>query len=206
MRLMHEHGPAMVFIGVMVESIIIPLPSPLIIMGAGVIIIPPTLTWTEAFWPICVNIVVPGAIAETLGAFIAFGVGVWGGERMIKRFSGWLGFSWADVGAMERRLGNGIGPALVLLRAIPIVPLSLISAAAGVLRVPVGQFTLWTFLGSVPRCLLLGYLGFLTRDAYEGLAKQIDKMEALVSAGLVIGAIGILFWIRRRMARPATPS
>jgi membrane protein DedA with SNARE-associated domain len=70
-----------------------------------------------------------------------------------------------------------------------------------VLRLPVLQFSLWTFLGSLPRCLLLGYLGYLTRDTYEGLAKNINRAESLVSAGIVLGAVAIVLLLRARMSR-----
>jgi len=88
---------------------------------------------------------------------------------------------------------------IFLLRALPIVPLSLISAAAGVLRLPIAQFSLWTFIGSIPRCFLLGYLGYLTRDTYEGLAKNLNTVETLVSAGIVASVIGVVLWLRSRM-------
>ena len=72
------------------------------------------------------------------------------------------------------------------------------------MRLPLGQFTLWTFIGSIPRCLLLGYLGYLTRDSYEGLAKNINTAESLISAGIVASVIGVVLWLRSRMkAAPA---
>jgi uncharacterized membrane protein YdjX (TVP38/TMEM64 family) len=89
---------------------------------------------------------------------------------------------------------------IFLLRALPIVPLSLISAAAGVLRVPMMKFTIWTLVGSIPRCLILGYLGYLTRESYEGLAGRLDSLETLVSGAILVGAFGIIFWLRGRMA------
>lgn len=199
MDMMRAHGPATVFIGVIIESVIVPIPSPLIIMGAGALLIEPGLSWAAALPPIFLKIVLPGAAASTLGAFFAYGIAYWGGKPMIDRFSAFLGFTWEDIGAMEKRLAGRVGLMIFLLRALPIVPLSLISAAAGVLRLPAGGFSLWTFLGSLPRCLILGLLGYLTRDTYEGLAGRLNSAEGLVSAAIVAGAFGLILWLRRRL-------
>lgn len=201
MALMRDHGPATVFLGVIIESVIVPIPSPLIIMGAGALLIEPGLTPAGALAPILLRIVLPGAVASTLGAFFAYGIAYWGGKPLIERLSSFLGFTWEDVLGMERRLEGRTSLMIFLLRALPIMPLSLISAAAGVLRLPAGAFSLWTFAGSLPRCLLLGYLGYLSRDAYEGLAKRINSVESLISAALVAGAFTLILWLRWRMKR-----
>ena len=201
MDLMRTHGPATVFVGVIIESVIVPIPSPLIIMGAGALLIEPGLSSAAAFAPITLRIVLPGAAASTLGAFFAYGVAFWGGKPLIDRYSAFLGFDWDDVLSMEKKLLGRVGPMIFLLRALPVVPLSLISAAAGVLRLPAGPFSLWTFLGSLPRCLILGYLGYLTRDTYEGLAKRINSVEGLVSGAIVVGGFAAILYLRARMKR-----
>jgi membrane protein DedA with SNARE-associated domain len=201
MNLMQSYGPVTVFIGVLIESIIVPLPSPLIIMGAGTLLIAPGLSWGAALPLIAVKIVLPGAVASTLGAYLAFGLTYWGGKPMIDRASGFLGFGWDDLIRMEARLLKRASLMIFLLRALPVVPLSLISAAAGVLRLPVWGFTLWTFLGSIPRCFILGYLGYLTRDTYEGLAHRLNTVESLFSAAIVAAAVGLIFWIRTRLQK-----
>jgi membrane protein DedA with SNARE-associated domain len=195
------HGALSVFIGVLIESVIVPVPSPLIIMGAGSILVPPDLAPLQAIQPIALRIVLPGAIASTIGAFIGYGIGYWGGRPVIERLGKFLGFGWDDVLGMEQRLMKSHpGLVIFLLRALPIIPLSLISAASGVIRLPAGAFTFWTFLGSIPRCFLLAYLGWFTRDAYQGLAHGLDKAESLVSAGIVLAVVIGVFALRRRMS------
>lgn len=46
------YGPRSVFVGVIIESVIVPIPSPLNIMGAGFILISPDLKFLEALTPI----------------------------------------------------------------------------------------------------------------------------------------------------------
>lgn len=194
------HGPWSVFIGVIIESVIVPIPSPLIIMGAGFLLISSELSFLEASVPILVQIVLPGSIASTLGAYVGYGIGYLGGKPLVERLQSFLGFSWSDIQAMERRFHSGqINTSLFFLRALPIFPLSVISAAAGLLRLPIKQFTLWTFYGSVPRCLFLGYLGWGLGEPYQAMAKGIDKVETIVSM-LMLGLIfALILWVRWRV-------
>lgn len=201
MNMMQTHGPLTVVIGVLIESVIVPIPSPLIIMGAGAILIEPGLSAVQAFMPILLKIILPGAFASTIGAYFAFLIAYWGGKPMIDKFKMFLGFDWDTVLGMEKKLEGRVSLMLFLLRALPIVPLSLISGAAGVLRIPLWQFGLWTFIGSIPRCLILGYLGYFTRESYEGLAGNLNKMESFVSAAIVVGAMGLIIWLRARMKK-----
>ena len=196
------YGPWSVFIGVIIESVIVPIPSPLIIMGAGFVLISPELSFFQAFLPIVLQIVLPGAIASTVGAYIGYAIGYFGGKPMVDRWEKFLGFSWKDVEALERRFQSGqIKTTIFFLRALPIFPLSVISAAAGLLRLPLGQFSLWTFYGTIPRCLLLGYLGWGLGETYQGMAKGIDKAEGIVSGILVLGIIAAVIWLRARVRR-----
>ncbi len=184
-----------------IESVIVPIPSPLIIMGAGSILIDAHLTTPQALGAILLKIVLPGAVASTLGAYIAYGICYWGGKPVVDRFGKFLGFGWTDVEAMDRRIAGGkTGLIIFLLRALPVVPLSLISAAAGSIRLPLGAFTLWTFLGSIPRCLFLGYLGWLMRESYVAIAKDLNFVEGLISGTIVLAAVGLVLWLRRRMS------
>jgi membrane protein DedA with SNARE-associated domain len=200
MESIRAHGAWSVFIGVIIESVIVPIPSPLIIMGAGFVLISPDLSFAQALLPIAVQIVLPGSIASTLGGYIGYAIGYFGGKAMVDRWEKLLGFSWADVEALERRFRSGqVNTLIFFLRALPIFPLSVISAAAGLLRVPLGQFSLWTFYGTIPRCLFLGYLGWGLGETYQGMAKGIDRAEGVVSAILILAIIGAIIWLRARV-------
>jgi membrane protein DedA with SNARE-associated domain len=169
-------------------------------MGAGFVLISPELSFVQALLPIVLQIVLPGTIASTLGAYIGYAIGYFGGKPMVDRWEKFLGFSWQDVESLERRFQSGqVNTLIFFLRALPIFPLSVISAAAGLLRLPLGQFSLWTFYGTIPRCLFLGYLGWGLGETYQGMAKGIDKAEGIVSGILILGIIAAVIWLRARV-------
>jgi membrane protein DedA with SNARE-associated domain len=200
MESIRAYGPWSVFVGVIIESIIVPIPSPLVIMGAGFILVSPSLSAAEALSSVLLLIVLPGAVASTLGAYVGYGIGFLGGKPLVERWSRFLGFGWSEVKALERRfLAGHVNLTIFLLRALPIFPLSLISAAAGLIRLPAGQFTLWTFYGSIPRCLFLGYLGWWMGEAYHTLAHGIDRLETAISVLILLGMIIPIVWLRMRV-------
>lgn len=202
MESIRTYGAWSVFAAVIIESVIVPIPSPLVIMGAGFILISPELSFTGALTPILLLIVLPGATGSTLGAFIGYGIGFWGGKPLVERWQGFLGLEWREVDAFQQRLrGSHVKATLFFLRALPIVPLSLISAAAGFVRLPPVTFTLWTLYGSIPRCLLLAYLGWGIGDAYHRFAHGIDRVETLLSLFIVLLLIGLIVWLRRRVRK-----
>ncbi len=107
MESIRAHGAWSVFIGVIIESVIVPIPSPLIIMGAGFVLISPELSFVQALLPIALQIVLPGSIASTLGGYIGYAIGYFGGKALVDRWEKFLGFSWQDVEALERRFQSG---------------------------------------------------------------------------------------------------
>lgn len=202
MDAIRAYGAWSVFAGVIIESVIVPIPSPLVIMGAGFILISPELTFTGAMFPILLLIVLPGSIGSTLGAYIGYGIGFWGGKPLVEQWKGFLGINWLEVDAFQRRLRGGQVRAIIFwLRAIPIFPLSLISVAAGFVRLAPWTFTLWTFYGSIPRCLFLGYLGWGLGETYHRLAHGINRVETIVSLLIIISVIAIIVWLRSRVRK-----
>ncbi len=200
MDLIRAYGAWSVFVGVIIESVIIPIPSPLVIMGAGFILINSDLTAAGALIPIFLLIVVPGSLASTLGAYIGDGIGFFGGKPLVQRWKGFFGFSWEDVDVLQKRLRGGqVKMTIFLLRAVPIIPLSLISMAAGFVRLSITPFTLWTFYGSVLRCLILGYLGWGIGETYHSLARGIDRVETAVSLFIILALLGGIIWLRGKI-------
>ncbi len=193
MELMRTHGQLSVFIGVMIEQIIVPIPSPLIIMGAGAILIPTELPIPNAFIQILWVIVVPGTIASTLGSYIGYLISYYGGKALVVRFQRFLGVDWDQIENLEKRFrGKREALSIFLSRAIPVFPISLVSIFAGLLRVPVRSFTFYTFLGSMFRCFFLAFFGWWIGATYEKAAARLDSVETIVSILMLIG-MGVAF-------------
>lgn len=196
-----ELGWVGVFFGVLLESFIAPIPSPLVPMGAGFILIPPEASIYEAAIICLYTIVLAGALGSTIGAFFGYGIGYFGGRPLIKRFERFIGVSWSEIEKTKKRFEGGYKDDVILFisRAIPIIPLSPVSFFAGVSRLDVKRFAFWTFIGSIPRYFVLGLVGWFVGVAYGELSQSIEFFESLISLSIIILiAIFILYRIRRR--------
>ncbi len=203
LALLRTHGAWSVFLGVLIEQIIVPIPSPAIVMGAGAILIPFPLSWGTAFSMVTFKIVLPGTAASLIGAVIMYYLGLWGGKIFVDKCHKFLGFTWADVEAFDKKIPALGGPmALFPLRAIPIVPLSLVSLVAGVMEMSFKAYLFWSALGTIVRCYLLGFMGWQLGAQALNWAKGVDRYESFVSLGIVFVVIGLIFYIRRKVNKP----
>lgn len=196
-----ELGWIGVFIGVLLESFIAPVPSPLVPMGAGFILIPPEASIYEASIICFYTIVLAGALGSTIGAFFGYGIGYFGGRPLIKRFERFIGVSWNEIEKTKKLFEKGYKDDVILFisRAIPIIPLSPVSFFAGVGRLDVKKFTLWTFVGSIPRYFVLGLVGWFMGVAYGKLSQSIEFFESVIFLSIIILiVIFILYRVRRR--------
>ncbi len=203
MESMRGHGQLAVFIGVIIEQIIVPIPSPLIVMGAGALLILPTLSIPAALLQVLWIIVLPGAIGETLGSFIGYTVSYYGGRTLVTRFKRFLDVDWEGIANLEKQFkGRKEALSLFLLRAIPVFPISLVSVFAGFLRIPFRPFTICTFCGALLRCFSLGFVGWWIGTTYERLATHLDSAETIVSCAMLIGMFAVLGYLYLKFRRP----
>ena len=192
---------------VAIESVIIPIPSEIVLpfagflVGEGVAIEPITgAAWN--YW----LVVLAGTIGATVGALIAYGIGAWGGRPIIERWGRYLGITTGDLDRADQFFARHGQAASFFGRMIPIIR-SLVSFAAGVARMPLGRFTLFTFLGSLPWTAALVFAGVALGANWETIGAWLKRFEYAVLAVLVIVVVGWI-WFRiikpRRAARAGT--
>ena len=199
---MRNYGQLSVFVGVMIEQIIVPIPSPLIIMGAGAILVSPGLSIDKAFIHILWIIVLPGSIASTLGSYIGYMISYYGGKALVLRFQRFLDVDWEEIENLEKRFqGKKEAIAIFFSRAIPVFPISLVSIFAGLLRVPLKLFTVYTFLGSIFRCFFLAFVGWWIGATYEKVATRLNSAETFVSILMLIGMVGVLGYLYHKLRK-----
>ncbi len=184
---------------VAIESVIIPIPSELVLPFAGFLVgegvaIEPT---TGQAWNYYL-VVLAGTIGATVGALIAYGIGAWGGRPVIERWGRYVGITGADLDRAELFFARHGQAASFFGRMIPVVR-SLVSFAAGVARMPLGRFVLFTFLGSLPFTAALTFAGLQLGANWEDIGAVIKRFEYVVLAILVVIA---LIWIWARIIKP----
>jgi uncharacterized membrane protein YdjX (TVP38/TMEM64 family) len=125
---------------------IIAFPSEILNIAAG---------YAYGFW-LAMAVLMPAWIASCL---LAYWVAMRFGDRIANRL--------VEPEALERLrewAADAPIPALLAVRAIPIVPINLVSYAAGLARMPLGRFTWTTAVGLTPQFALPIYAGSRARD------------------------------------------
>jgi membrane protein DedA with SNARE-associated domain len=192
-------GPYGVFIGVVIENIITIIPSALIPLMAGATIIPKELNPTQAILSIAINIGLIGAIASTLINTPYYAIGYISGKRIIDKYGRYIGTSWDEVEKYKLKIEDGKFEdiTIIALRIIPIIPISPISIALGAIRYNIKKFVTLTIIGTIPRYIIIGIIGWASREIIWTIAKTIDTMENIVIAGMIIGIIAYIIKKRR---------
>jgi membrane protein DedA with SNARE-associated domain len=172
-----------------IESACIPLPSEVIMPFAGSLTGAGPLTlWGVAF---------AGAIGCVLGSIPAYYLGQYGGRPIILRYGKYVLISHHDLDLADRlfeRHGQGI---VFVARLLPVIR-TFIAFPAGVARMPMGRFIVYTFVGSLPWCLGLAYAGQKLADHWEALKPIFHASDGVI---VVLGVGFVAFWIWRHLRR-----
>jgi membrane protein DedA with SNARE-associated domain len=194
---------------VAIESVIIPIPSELVLPFAGFLAADTTSIEpiTGAPWSIPL-LVLFATIGSLIGALIAYAIGYWGGRPVLVRWGRFLRFTAEDLDRTEAFFARWGAWASFLGRMVPVVR-SLVSFGAGVGKMHLGPFILFTILGSIPWNLFLVMAGYLLGENWTQIGDFLKRYEYLVLGILVIIGLAYL-WFKfvrpRRGSPPETPA
>ena len=194
-----ELGPIGIFGGVMLETLVAIIPSPLVPMAAGFSLIPPNSPPYTVFLISATYIGLVGSLAATLGSLLHYTLGYYGGKPLIRSLGSKVGIGESEVERAAKWIESKGIAAFLLARILPIIPLSPVSVGAGLIRMDLPKFTLLTLLGTLPRYLVLGMAGFYAGEAYRHLAHALDAAENAVVLMLLAGLA--LYLLVRRLRR-----
>lgn len=192
-------GAPGIFLAAVLEEVVVPIPSAAVLLTSGFLF----LTGYDGAALIArgvLTVAIPAALGTALGSLVVYGATYRLGKPFIDRFGRHLSISWEDVEAVQARYFTGYADELVLagLRAVPVIPSVALSAAAGVLRMPVVSYLVATFAGTIPRALILASIGAFAGDLYVRYEPVIDRAENVVFLGAGATLILGLLWLRAR--------
>jgi len=177
-----------------VESAAIPLPSELIMPLAGWMLIKEKGLGPE--WVVLAGLF--GAIGNTLGSLVAYYAGAWGGRPLVLRYGRYVLISHHDLDLADRFFDRWGAWAIFFARLLPVVR-TFVSVPAGVSRMHVGQFTLFTFAGSFPWSLGLALAGYVLGENWERIRTWMRPADIPIAIVLVV----LLVWYVVRHVRRA---
>ena len=163
------------------ETVVFPIPSEIVMPLAGwKLIADEGHGW---WWVIPAGVF--GAIGSTLGALGVYWIARWGGRPFIRRYGKYVLISNKDVATADRFFDRWGTWAVFFGRMVPLVR-SLVSVPAGVVEMPVVQFTIFTFLGSFVWAVGLAAAGYKLGENYEDIRDWMQPVEYPIAALLAI--------------------
>lgn len=184
--------PVFTFLGALIEEIIAPIPSPIVMTLAGSLA---AVSNSTVFY--LGLLAFTGSIGKTIGAYVIYYISDRAENVIIQKFGKFIGVTEKDVERISAKLNSGRRDDLVLflLRAIPIVPTAPVSVVCGLIKIKLKTYLWTTFLGTLVRNIIYLYLGFTSLNAVENINSEIDSLEKFGYAIVLIVVAIIFFYI-----------
>ena len=180
--LMETLGAPGVGIAILLENLFPPIPSEVVLPLAGFTVAQGSLNLITVFiWSV---------LGSVIGAYILYGVGAWLGLERLRKIADWM---WlVRVSDVDKSMFFG--------RLIPGIR-SLISIPAGLDRMNLVMFGLWTTLGSGIWNAILIFLGLKLGENWEQATAWADTYSKVIYVVLILIILGFLAYFIRRAVK-----
>jgi membrane protein DedA with SNARE-associated domain len=180
-----------VFIGMTIESACIPLPSEVIMPLAGFVAYEGKMS--------LIGITIVGAVGNLVGSWIAYFVGLKGGRPFLEKYGKYFLISHNKLDMAHDWFERYGHEAVLISRVLPVIR-TFISLPAGIAEMDFKKFTIYTFLGSLPWCFALGYIGFILGPNWSVIEKYFRYMDIIIVIGVIIIAAYWIYkyWYKKR--------
>ncbi|MBC8101692.1 MAG: DedA family protein [Cytophagales bacterium] len=180
------------------ENVFPPIPSELIMPLAG-------FTATGQGKLSLPLVIAAGTLGSLIGQLPLYYLGRVVGEERLKvwadKYGAWLTVSGDEVTHAREWFDQHGSKGILLGRVVPGVR-SLVSIPAGMAKMNLGKFLLYTFFGTLAWTTLLGYLGSLLGKNYEAVSRYVGPVSYLVLGGI---GLYIVYSVIRRKRHPKKP-
>jgi len=172
-----------------IESANVPLPSEIILPFGGYLVSTGQL---DFFWA-----AMAGTLGGLGGSIVSYYIGYWGGRPFLLKYGRYIGFSQKHFNQAEAWFLRYGEATVFFARLMPVVR-TFISLPAGISGMNFFKFVFYSFIGSLPWCFLLTYLGVKLGENWMALKPWFHRFDFFIVA-VIIG--GLLWWLVRRHRR-----
>jgi membrane protein DedA with SNARE-associated domain len=172
-----------------IESTFIPLPSELVIPPAGYLISQEKMSWT--------GVILSGTVGSLMGALFNYAIASYLGRPFILKYGKYFGISQGHFMKGETfflkhgNISTFIGRLILGIRHY-------ISFPAGLCRMNIAKFSLYTALGAGIWVGVLAYIGYFVGDNKERIAVISRQWGIYIIIGCVLLLIVYILWHKRK--------
>ena len=192
-----------VFALMAIGSACIPLPSEVVMLFAGFAVADPNQSASHHHMTL-LGIVLAGLLGTMVGSWVAYAVGRGGRLELLERHGSKVHMGPSQIELADRWFQRHGEAAVLFGRLVPVVR-AFVSLPAGIARMPLGRFTVFSLIGSIPWVLGLAIVGDAVGDDWKSVRKGFEYVDYAIVAVVVLGIVYALVRRRRRTRRdPAT--
>ena len=177
-----------VFILMALESAALPVPSEVVMPFAGYLVYQGVFNLSL--------ITIAGAVGCTTGSVISYYVGLKGGRPFIEKYGKYLFIKSSHMELAETWFNKYGDRSVFFSRLLPVVR-TFISLPAGIGRYELKKLVMFSFIGSLPWCFALAYVGFSLGPLWKNIIGFFNELDILVIAAIII--IVLYYWKIKRL-------
>jgi membrane protein DedA with SNARE-associated domain len=169
------------------ESMVLPVPSEAVMPFAGFLIAEGEFTFA--------GVIFFSTLGSIIGSLISYYIGAWGGRPILRRYGRYLLLNNHHLDLTEKFFKSRGEITIFICRFIPVVR-HLISIPAGIGKMDIGKFILFTAAGTLLWNSFLAYIGYLLGSNWEIVLGYSSLIDIAALLAIVLG-LAYYIWVRR---------
>lgn len=174
------------------ESMVAPVPSEAVMPFAGFL-------WFQGKMALA-PIIIFSTIGSIVGSLLSYFIGLYGGRLFIEKFGKYFLLNKEHLTATERFFNKFGAKTIFISRFIPVVR-HLISLPAGMAKMSLSKFIVYTIVGAGLWNTFLAWLGFYLGGKWEIIRQYSEKIDVVI---LVLLVVIVAAWFLKRRAHQYT--
>lgn len=180
------------FLGMVLEAVIIVIPSEFILATGGILAANNVFSFWGAF--------LTGLLGSVFCAAIIYAMGYYGGRPFIEKYGKYFFMKNKDIEKSDKWFEKYGMKAALFGRCLPIVR-TFISLPIGIAKLNFKKFLIYTTIGSIPWTLVFVGAGFCLGDNWTIVSKYISslKLPIIITFGLLIAWYFLKKYIKNKV-------
>lgn len=176
-----------VFVLMTLESMVAPVPSEAVMPFAGYLVATGNLDMTL--------VVVSSGFGSIVGSLVSYYVGFKGGKPVVLKFGKYLLLDVRHLEMTERFFAKYGEKTIFICRFIPVVR-HLISVPAGIGKMNIARFSIYTVVGATIWNAILAYAGMWLGEQWSMIHHYLRYLDILV---ILLGVTAVVYFVRKRL-------
>ncbi len=188
-NLISNYGYFGMFLGMVLEAVIIIIPSEAILATGGILASQKIFTLLGAF--------LTGLLGSVFCAIIIYYMGYFGGKAFVKKYGKYFFMKEEDIEKSDSWYQKYGLLAALIGRNFPIIR-TLISLPIGIMRLSFTKFLIYTIIGSIPWTFAFVYFGYTLGNNWTIINEYVQKLKVPIK---ILIALLIVSYLYKKIAQ-----